>query len=534
MFKKMNHSYLYLIIITIVLPFTVNAQGFKYHDFDDGDMGPFVKCTTKNPNYTKVVKNRLETYWTQTSYDGSRMTKGAEACGDPDAEGARDIGYLTYKHVWAGFIMNIDTGYMAENPNSDGGLMQVFGFYQPDGVDKYSSWTAMLDYKKGNITWVDRRNLSTKTYALVYEDYPKGQDVAVIVHVVLSSNSNGMVEIFMDGVKRYSRYNINIGMGVFNDDDEQIAPDSYTELKIGQYDYRNEGGYDESYNGTEWYDGYLEGEERIVRYDNIGWYDGEDGYDIVNPVKDTVPPCGDPQVYETVETFTQQRAEFKYTLEVETSGTVNNGVIGLSADTAADGFEDLAAIVQFSDAGTIKVRNGAVYEADEVLNWASDKVYDIVMTVNVPNKTYSVTAAESGGTAIEIATDYSFRSDWVEAAYLDRAIVKTGNCPLLVTNSSMFEIIDSTVTAVEQSPFSSSNEKLKVYPNPVLNEFVIELADEEMTYYELIDVKGNTVYKAPIDSKTTTIDASDLKAGVYLVKVADDSKIIYKIEESNK
>jgi len=429
-------------------------------------MGPFVSCTTKKPNYSKVVNNRLETYWTETSYDGTRMTKGAEACGDPDAEDARDIGYLTYKYVWMGFVINIDEGYMADNPNSEAGLMQVFGFYQPDGVDKYSSWTAMLDYKKGNITWTDRRNLSTKTFGLVYEDFPKGQDVNVIVHVVLSGNSKGMVEIWMDGVLKYSRYNINIGMGLFDDDDIQISPDSYTELKIGQYDYKNDGSDDESYDGTEWFDGYLEGEERIVRYDNISWYNGEDGYDIVDPSEeDTIPACGMPQVYEIANTFTAQSEKFEYSFDVTTTGTVNNGVVGLSGDSTADNFNDLAALVQFADDGVIKARNGDVYEAISALTWESEKSYHILMTVDVANKTYDVSVTPENGSAITIATDYSFRSDWVETATLDRAIVKTANCPLSVSNFSM--------TPLEETTRLFTAENMPVMENSIVEYFTL-------------------------------------------------------------
>ena len=277
------------LLFTVFFVNSTNAQGLMSHDFDDGDKGPFVVCTTQNPNYVRVENQRLKTYWTETSYNGTRMTKGAEACGDPSDNG---IGYLTIKHCWLGFTMNIDNGYMADNPNTEAGLMQIFGFDESIG---YSSWTAMLDFKAGNLTWVDRRNYSNKVYALVYENFPKGVDVNIIVHAVLSANDEGMVEIFINGVKEYSRYNIDIGMGEFNDDDEQDW-DSYTEFKIGQYNYKNDGGYSDTYEGEVWFDGYVEGEERIVYYDNISWYDGTDGYSIVDPSGgNNIPYSGGPR-----------------------------------------------------------------------------------------------------------------------------------------------------------------------------------------------------------------------------------------------
>ena len=237
------------------------AQGLISHDFDDGQMGPFVDCTTQNPNYAKVVNNRLRTYWEQTSYNSSnRMTKGAEACGDPSHNG---IGYLTYKHCWMGFTINIDENYMKDNVGV-GGLAQVFGF---DDANGKSSWTAMLDMKDGDLSWVDRRGQgNARAEVVVYEDFPRGQDMDIIIHNVLSDNNTGVVEIFVNGELKYSAYNIRIGMGEFDENDTQTNL-SYTEFKIGQYNHSDAAA----------------GEIRIVDYDNVSWYDGEDGYDIVNP-----------------------------------------------------------------------------------------------------------------------------------------------------------------------------------------------------------------------------------------------------------
>ncbi|PFG34973.1 carbohydrate-binding domain-containing protein [Sanguibacter antarcticus] len=237
------------------------------HDFDDDDMGPFVSCTTKSPNYAKAVDGRLETHWYETSYDGSRMTKGAEACGDPEVVG-NDVGYLTYKHAWMGFTLNLDEGFVAENPYTQAGLAQVFGFDDSLGM---SSWTALLEYTDGDLTWVDRIDMGmNRQNAVIMEDVPRDQDLQIIIHVELSKADKGTVEVYVDGDLKYSRYDANVGMGTFTDDDEQ-ADVSYTEFKIGQYDHTDSE--------------YVSGEERIVYYDNVSWFNGEDGYDVVDPSK---------------------------------------------------------------------------------------------------------------------------------------------------------------------------------------------------------------------------------------------------------
>ena len=242
-----------------------SAQGLMSHDFDDNTMGPFVHCTTKSPNYAKPVDGRLKTYWIESSYDGGRSTKGAEACGNTDANG---VGYLTVKHCWLGFTMNLDKDYIANN-DTQAGLMQVFGFDPRYGM---SSWTAMFDFNEGDLTWVDRTDQGmAKTYGTIMENVPKGEDLDVIVHVVLSKSNKGTVEVFIDGDLKYSRYNTNVGMGDFNSNDEQDWT-SVTEFKIGQYNYENPK--------------YTPGEERVVYYDNISWYDQSDGYDVVDPSGD--------------------------------------------------------------------------------------------------------------------------------------------------------------------------------------------------------------------------------------------------------
>ncbi|GAA3510917.1 hypothetical protein GCM10022393_25730 [Aquimarina addita] len=265
--KKSISLILTLFCLSILIP-TIQAQGLISHDFNDGDMGPFVDCTTKSPNYAKVVNNRLRTYWQESSYNASdRMTKGAEACGDPVHNG---IGYLTYKHCWLGFTMNIDEAYMGPEYTGIGGLAQIFGFNDARGQ---FSWTAMLDIEDGDLTWIDRRGIgATRVDLTIYENFPRGRDMDIIIHAVLSDNNQGEVEIFINGNLEYSAYNINIGMGDFDDNDVQ-TDQSYTEFKIGQYNHS----------------GAHENEIRIVDYDNISWYDGENGYDIVNPDANSGP-----------------------------------------------------------------------------------------------------------------------------------------------------------------------------------------------------------------------------------------------------
>lgn len=71
-----------------------------------------------------VEDGRVKTYWTETSFDGSRMTRGAEFC-DAVREEDRDQEFRTFKEGWMGFKMNIEPGH---NTESNSALAQVFQF----------------------------------------------------------------------------------------------------------------------------------------------------------------------------------------------------------------------------------------------------------------------------------------------------------------------------------------------------------------------------------------------------------------------
>ena len=69
---------------------------------------------------------------------------------------------------------------------------------------------------------------------------------------------------------------------------------------------------------------------------------------------------------------------------------------------------------------------------------------------------------DENGAETQIATDYAFRSDWVETATLDRAIVRTTVCPLNVSNNVM-EPIDEVVVLKDLNRLVDNVKSFKVY-----------------------------------------------------------------------
>jgi hypothetical protein len=86
---------------------------------------------------------------------------------------------------------------------------------------------------------------------------------------------------------------------------------------------------------------------------------------------------------------------------------------------------DVAAMVRFTESGTIDVRNGGSFRADQTLNYTAGKTYRMRMVVDLPKKTYSVFVTPPGQPEVALAKDYAFRSQQSSVQVL-RKIVLAG------------------------------------------------------------------------------------------------------------
>lgn len=166
------------------------------HDFDDDDLGPFNACSVKSPNYSRAEDGRLKTFWTQSGYDGSRSTRGAEMCGD---------GVKVVKHGWYGFTMNLDANYQEDK---QAGIAQVFQFASSD----FWSWAMIFDMHEGDLTMTHRFRPAGKTDVVLYPDFPKETDMDIVVGFTLSQEENGEIEVWVNGESRYHVTDISFGL----------------------------------------------------------------------------------------------------------------------------------------------------------------------------------------------------------------------------------------------------------------------------------------------------------------------------------
>lgn len=84
--------------------------------------------------------------------------------------------------------------------------------------------------------------------------------------------------------------------------------------------------------------------------------------------------------------------------------------------------------------------------------------------------------------------------------------------------NGVWQQLAADITAVKEVPVSPSTQ-LNLYPNPANNNFTIETTTPGSQQLQLFDLTGNLLITQTIQNSKTTVDASGLAAGVYLVSM---------------
>ncbi len=122
------------------------------------------------------------------------------------------------------------------------------------------------------------------------------------------------------------------------------------------------------------------------------------------------------------------------------------------------------------------------------------------MCCNYGNGYYSLSYADSGN---EILSGGSFQTEESQDFCLDGTQMKTKS----IKDNKVIELFD-------------------VYPNPVRDNLSIRLMDEKMKRYAILDITGKVIIKG--DLTGTMINVSDLNSGIYIFKVYEEKKSLYK------
>lgn len=114
---------------------------------------------------------------------------------------------------------------------------------------------------------------------------------------------------------------------------------------------------------------------------------------------------------------------------------------------------------------------------------------------------------------------------------------QSGSYTVKITNNGC---TSNSATAVSITIDTSSiddlveNNTIKIYPNPSNGNFVINVAAEEVNFYDVVvkDITGRVVYsKNNIDSETHHIDITNQSSGTYFVQLnSNNNSKVFKIE----
>ena len=139
-------------------------------------------------------------------------------------------------------------------------------------------------------------------------------------------------------------------------------------------------------------------------------------------------------------------------------------------------------------------------------------------------------------TANEVSITLHSNDSWhqVDAVIKLAISIDTTEIDTSIIDTSIIDTsaVDSIPTATEGvAIMDSSNEKLKVYPNPVTDNIFINVLDATDDYL-ILNGAGKTILRGKISGKTTEVDVSQLPSGVYQVQVGEHKQRIYKTDTS--
>ena len=143
--------------------------------------------------------------------------------------------------------------------------------------------------------------------------------------------------------------------------------------------------------------------------------------------------------------FTSESSQFNVSYAATPSHAGMNGMVGFSLN-AASSQTSLAAIVRFANNGTIDVRNGGNFSAATAFPYTAGTQYLFQLAINPATKRYSVFVTAPGGTQVQLANNYAFRSSQAGVSSLNNWATYSKGGTETVCNMTIASTI-STVSA---------------------------------------------------------------------------------------
>lgn len=237
-------------------------SGFTNHlltpfqiDSNNTTAGNYVQAFTVNG------EPAVKTYWHQSSYNGTRATKGAEVMSPYDLK--------FWSEGWYGFRFMIPTGFPAAKELA---IAQIFS------RGRCKSWSALLVIKKDNLVLRSRNGngCGASTDRPILAGIPRNAWQSVVIRFKISQKNAGELKLWFGNAAEDSPkidiQNIDFGDGYWAGDSlDPKIDNNYIDLKFGQYNFDTAN--------------YTPGEFRVVYFDDVSMLIGNPpgAFDLVNP-----------------------------------------------------------------------------------------------------------------------------------------------------------------------------------------------------------------------------------------------------------
>ena len=155
------------------------------------------------------------------------------------------------------------------------------------------------------------------------------------------------------------------------------------------------------------------------------------------------------------------------------------------------------------------------------------------LPVEVRAKPMTSTITQNGNNLI---SDAIIGNQWYNQSGLingainqDYKVISNGDYYVIVTTDGCSsEPSNSLNILVQGTEITNFNRQIKIYPNPVLDELVIEIEDsKQRTNFEIINAGGQIVFKGNFFEKTI-IQTSNFVPGPYLIKIESGKTFEFK------
>jgi len=179
-------------------------------------------------------------------------------------------------------------------------------------------------------------------------------------------------------------------------------------------------------------------------------------------------------------------------------------------------------------------------------NWITDSgiYYDSLQSVNGCDSIYYInvnkiqidTTVYASATQLNAAYAFAHAYQWYDCA-TSMAIAGANLMSFMPTQNGSYKVKITSFTCIETSFChnvnwfvgidNSSTSNIKISPNPVSNQLLIELPEGKFNYKLIIySSNGQQIKELVLNSMYNSIDLSSLSAGVYIYQIYDNTKMI--------